>query len=523
MTSLGPPRRARASPGTAWRVGVAAGLAALALFAASTAPGVEWQDSGTHQYRILTGLQEHPIGLALSHPLHYWLGRATLHVPLGNPAWRLNLLSAIAGASAVGLLAALVVRLTRSVSAAAFAAVAVATAHSFWQMSAVTETYTIAAALMVLEWTLLLQYVRTHQVAWLLAVFLANGLHVADHLLGMLTLAPYGILLLERMARRRAPLWALPAAGAFWALGAAPYLLLCAAFYGHTGDLLRTLHSALFGGGAWLPGWANAVLNTRPTTGQLAIAALSLGYCFPNAVPFVALLGMLRRPARRRVIFRYVLLAQTVIIVAFVARYSIRDLYTYFVPVCALMGLWFGLGVALLLRSWPEPRSRRPLLLLLCVNALLPLAVYTVFPHMARAWRLVPNLGRDMPFRDEYLTYFRPWRTGDNAAARFAAETLRRAGPNGWVIADSAPVFTLAAWQQVYGGPPGVLIFWREFCLTDRAHPTITEADVDTFLARGGCVVAFPSDDVAAFLPGRVPPRPSPDDWVILGAAGGPQ
>lgn len=507
--------QAQALRAATW-VGLLAGLGALLLFVSSASPGVEWQDPGIHQYRILTGLLEHPLGLALAHPLHYWLGRAMLHVPVGYAPWRLNVMSGIFGAIAVGLLGALVTRLTRSVTAAIFAVVTVSLAHSFWQMSAMTETYTLAAALMLVEWMILLTYARTRHVGWLLALFFVNGLHVADHLLGLLTLAPYGILLLERLARRRTPWWTLPAAGLLWTVGAAPFLVLCASFYAHTGDLALTLHSALFGGAGWLPGWANEVLNTRLSFGQLAIAVLSFGYCFPSAVPVIALLGMLRRPVRRRALFRNVLLAQTVIIVVFVARYSIRDLYTYFVPVCALFALWFGLGVALLLRRWPERGRQRTVIALLSLNAILPLVVYMVFPAMAREHNWVRSHGRDLPFRDEYVAYFRPWRTGDDSAEKFAAETLRLAGPGGWVITDSTPGFALAAWQYLHGGPPGARVYWREFCLTDRTLRPITEADVDDFLAGGGRVVAIPSPEAATLLPGRVPPHPAPDDWVVL-------
>jgi len=134
-----------------------AGLLALLLYVATGSRGVEWQDSGTHQYRIITGQIGHPVGLALTPPLHYWLGRGILHLPIGEPAYRLNLLSAICGATGVGLLAALVVQLTRNRYAAALAALALGLSHAYWQMSAVTETYTLACALMLAEWLLLLR------------------------------------------------------------------------------------------------------------------------------------------------------------------------------------------------------------------------------------------------------------------------------------------------------------------------------------------------------------------------------
>lgn len=57
-----------ACPTSPVRIGVAAFAAALALYLATCSRGVNWQDSGMHQYRILTGMLENPLGLALSHP-----------------------------------------------------------------------------------------------------------------------------------------------------------------------------------------------------------------------------------------------------------------------------------------------------------------------------------------------------------------------------------------------------------------------------------------------------------------------
>ncbi|MCK4343379.1 MAG: DUF2723 domain-containing protein, partial [Phycisphaerae bacterium] len=333
-------------------MGFVSGGVALVLYATTCAGGVEWQDPAVHQYRIVTGQLENPLGLALSHPLHYYLGRAALLLPLGEPLFKLNLMAGLFGALGVGVLAGLIVRLTRSRLAGGLAAATLALSHSYWQMSALTETYTLAAALMTIEWALLLRYVRTQRPIWLLAVFAVNGLHVADHLLGLLTLATYGVLLLDRIVRRRvAPAW-LPLAVGVWLVTASPYLTLVISHFQHTHDLAETLQSALFGGGTASPGWTGDVLNVQISAGQIKLAAMTFGYCFPSAAGLVALVGLARRTRGRRRIIRRVLLAQTVLIFLFVGRYSIVDLYTFFVPVCTLTAFWFGLGVAWL----PHPR-----------------------------------------------------------------------------------------------------------------------------------------------------------------------
>jgi hypothetical protein len=483
------------SPGAA-RLGLIAGLAALILYAATGSRGVEWQDPGIHQYRIVTGQLEHPFGLALSHPLQYWLGRAALHVPLGDPLHRLNLVSAIFGAVGVGMLTGLVLRLTRSPLAASLAGATLGLTHAYWQMSALTETYTIAAALLIAEWACLLRYVRTRQPVWLLAVFACNGLHVADHLLGLLPLATYGVLLLERIIRRRLAARWLLAAAAVWLVAASPYWTLVVQHWQRTGDAGETVRSALFGGSARSPSWGGDVLNVRPSAAQVKLAGMTFGYCFPSAAGLLALVGLLRRVHSRRRVFRWVLLAQTLIIVVFVGRYTIKDLYTFFLPVCALTALWAGLGVAWLLRRFERGAARRWLVGLLVANALLPVVVYYCFPIVAkqRGW-----LGSQLPhiaFRDAYTHFFRPWRFDQHSAEEFSRAALAATGAGGWLLADSTTAYTVAVTYLVYGGPPDVRVYWWRDCLTDRNQPRLTDEELLARVEQNGRVLGVPSTTV---------------------------
>lgn len=512
---VGPRERGHRSPGRAGAVGAVAGLAALLLYVGTGARGVEWQDSGVHQYRIVVGQLEHPRGLALVHPLHYWCGRAALWGLPGDPVHKINLMSGAFGAVAVGVVAGLVARLTRSAVAGAAAAAALALAHSFWQMSAVSETYTVAAALMTTEWVLLWRYVRTRRPAWLVAVFAVNGLHVADHLLGLLTLATYGVLLLERFARRRVRLGTVATAAIAWLITAAPYWGLVVAQYGRTGELGATLREALFGGGAGVEGFAGPVLNTRLSLAQLKLAFMTYAYCFPSVTIPVALWGLLQRAGGRKRLFRRVLLAQTVLIVVFVGRYSIKDLYTYFVPVCAVTTLWFGWGGARLWRARLVPRARVALGALLVLNAVLPLGVYLVFPRLAESRGWLRAQMRDIPYRNEYDHFLRPWRMMDDSAARMARAALEQVGAGGWIIADSTTAPPVAVEYLVHGGPPGVHVYWLRDGLTGGREPLTDEA-LRRHVAAGGRTILVPSSQVGHLVPAPLRIEKSVPFWTVV-------
>jgi hypothetical protein len=499
-----------------WGVfGLVGGGLALALYGLTGARGVEWQDSGIHQYRILTGLLEHPVGLALAHPVHYWLGRAALCVPAGDPVWKINFLSALGGAATVGLLTALVGVLTRSTWAAVLAAATLALAHVFWQMSALTETYTLAAALMTLEWLLFWRYLRTRQPAWLVAVFATNGLHVADHLLGLLTLVTYGVLLLDRIVRRRIHWSWLFAAAAAWLATASPYWTLVLAHFQRTGDVSETLRNALFGGGAGSPGFEQQVLNTSLSLSQLKLAVLTLGYCFPSLAGLVALVGVLRRSGGARRRFRRLLLVQTLVVFVFVGRYSIRDQYTYFVPVCVLTALWFGVGAAALLRRWQDTR-RRVLIALLVGNAALSVVVYFAFPPLARERGWFRGQMRAIPYRDEYSHFLRPWRFLDDSPARLARGALTQAGADGWIMADSTTVFPIAVAALTTRAPEKLRIYWTTgTCLVPPGGEPFTRDALRAHVAEGGSVLAVPSPEIEPFVGSGFRVDKSAVFWVI--------
>jgi len=500
----------------AGRTGLRAGLGALIVFLATASPGVEWQDSGFHQYRIITGQLESPLGLAVSHPLHYHLGRLVVLTRFGNPAAGLNLLSGLCGALAVGLVAGLVTRLTARPAAAYAAAAALALSHSFWQMSVVTETYTLAAALMALEWTLVLGYARHRRPAWLLVLFAVNGLHVADHLLGLLPLATYGVLLLAQVVRRRVGAGWLIACAVAWLLAAGPYVTLVIQHGRNTGDWAGTLRSALFGGGSAGGGWSSEVLNTAVSMDQLGQALLTFGYCFPSATGLVALAGLARRARGRRALFWWILAAQTVLVCGFVGRYPIRDLHTFFVPVCTLTAVWFGSGTAVLLRRARRPRARQWLAAALVANAALPVGVYAVFPGLARERGWLRGQLRAIPYRDAYTYVFCPWRAGNDSAARFARAVLADAGDGGWVFADTTTAFPVALTCLLTpeavaphggAGAPGTAdtglrrVIWQRRDLLAPGYVEIPLAEIEAHVASGGGTSVVPSVELNGLFP----------------------
>jgi len=129
-----------------------AGLLALAVYIRSLAPGLLWGDSAEFQFAAWLGGFAHPTG----YPLYLILGWLWSHIfPFGEPAYRMNLFSALWGGAAVALLSLLVMRSLRFVDRSAGAgptrlvgfgaALAFTFTPTFWSQAVIAEVYTLHA------------------------------------------------------------------------------------------------------------------------------------------------------------------------------------------------------------------------------------------------------------------------------------------------------------------------------------------------------------------------------------------
>ncbi len=134
---------------------IALGLGALtfALYASTAAPGLLDGDPGEFQFAAWRWGLAHPTG----YPLYLILGGLWQHgLALfgADPAWALNLLSALFGAATVALLYDFTVHTLplgpARRPAALFAALLLALNPTFWSQSTIAEVYTLHALLIVL-------------------------------------------------------------------------------------------------------------------------------------------------------------------------------------------------------------------------------------------------------------------------------------------------------------------------------------------------------------------------------------
>lgn len=448
---------------------------AFVLYAATCAPTVLWQDSGLFVYRIWHNDLQGKLGIALAHPVYIMLGVVAKLIPVGELAWRINMLSAIFGAIAVANLFLLLRLWLDKVWPAVISAVTLAVSWTFWQNAVIAEAYTLYAAQLFTELLVLLQYIQTKRTGYLCLLGLLNGLAIANHLWGVFPLACYGVYILSLLLKRRIGLKVLIVFVALWIVGAAPYEYLIVKNVIATGDIKGTIESALFGNI-----WQGAVLNTNLSARVFLenMVFIALNFPTPNFVLLLIGAAVLYKKAPSRA-FANIILAAAVLYFVFAFRYTVPDRHVFFLPFYCLAALFIGLGAEWLLARCGSVR----IAVLVTLMALLPVASYFVTPQIARKYYKGLAERRQRPYRDEYTYWLVPWKTGYNGAERFATEALQSVEQGAVVYAYTTDVHPMLYMQQVKGLRPDVKI------VSDYDHsagaPVLDKASTPSILAEG--------------------------------------
>jgi hypothetical protein len=414
-----------------WMEYLAVLAAAGILYVATVAPGPLWQDNGMAQVRVLEHDYVGQLGLALAHPLFYLIAQAFQWLPFSESAFKTNLVSAVCAALTVAniylLLSLLLAGSRRRRAAAIIGAVSLLLAHTFWQHAALAEVYSVSTFVLTCELLAIVQFSRTGQIGWWLATWLLNGIECSNHVLAIITLAVIGGWSAYLFYTGRIRLyWVVPAL-AVWLVGCLPYEYLGYQSWRSGQSVGSVVHSMLFGK------YQSQVLNARLSARLLVSAVLVLGLNFPTPNLLLIPAGLGTGRTRLPDGLYHILLAATVLHLAFAMRYPVRDQYTFFIIPVLFLAVWLGLGAA-----WALERGAPSLRAVLIAFALIPPVVYALVPRVRAAQRYVARITfPPIPYRDEATFFFHPWKTGYCGADRLVQEVFSGAPSGGIILADS--------------------------------------------------------------------------------------
>ena len=157
----------------------------------------------------------------MTHPsgymTHILIGKLFTFIPIGNIAWRVNLMSAFFGALAVAQVY-LIGRLLNGRRAAALASSALlALTQGFWWRALIAESYATAAGFIASIWLLILLWERTRKWGYLLAAGWLGGLSLGIH--STIVMTAVSVLIIMVTSARTRSAWIAASLGAL--LGAA--------------------------------------------------------------------------------------------------------------------------------------------------------------------------------------------------------------------------------------------------------------------------------------------------------------
>ncbi len=350
-------------------------LVALFLIAFSTylitlAPTITWRNDGADGGDLIAAAYTLGIAHPPGYPVYVALGKLFTLLPIGDIAYRVNLMSAFFAATTVVLVYLITLGLCRSLSrevdtragarriAASAAALSFAFSPTFWSQATIAEVYTLNAFFVAVLFYLLLKWAagRRQQTAsnnakpttpWLLLAAFTYGLSLGNHP-SMLMFGPAGLfLIVEGKRYNRTHLKGLLAAGLPFLLGLSVYLLLPVRAMQHPPVNWGDPHT--WSGFLWTVSgeqyrrFAFALPPSHIPARASAWAGLLVRQ-FGWWGLLTGLIGLWCCVNRDRTFSAFSLLAFSAVVI-YAIGYNTTDSYVYLIPSYLVFATWLGVGI----------------------------------------------------------------------------------------------------------------------------------------------------------------------------------
>jgi 4-amino-4-deoxy-L-arabinose transferase-like glycosyltransferase len=344
--------------------GLLAALAAFVLYWRTLAPTVLYYDYPAMRDSTALQVKAYLLGIpdVTGYPTYAMLTHLFTYLPFGDPAYRVNLASAVFGAATVFLFYLVCRRLTGRTSPSLAAALLFALSETFWSQAVIAEVYTLNTLFVAAIVLVLLIWRDERRDLYLLLTAFLMGLSLTHHLTSGLLL-PAGLLFVLLVDRSRILQRRLVFGGVgLFLLGLLPYLYLPArasmeatsravlvhptlvvqdpSIFGGFFDLVTggDFRGAMFTfGPAELPGrfvYYLGYLSEQFHPGFLAVALLGVAYLLAKDWAALALLGSLYLGW-----------------LFYALEYDIADVYYQFIPTYLVLAVFVAAGLAALLRG----------------------------------------------------------------------------------------------------------------------------------------------------------------------------
>jgi len=429
-------------------------LAAFCVYLATTAPGLTWSHEGADGGDLITAAYTLGIPHPPGYPLYVLIGRLFAALPMGNVAYRLNIMSATCASLTIFLfyrwtwdwLQRSTPQLpdTLATAAASSSSALLAFSRLFWSQAIIAEVYTLNALAFILVLSLFWRWETPSPrspTLWLALGALVLGLGLGNHVTLLFLLPPLLYWVLSSPRRRELGWREAILVGACFLGGLSIYLYLPVRAMAKPpldwGDPVTWGRFVWMVSGALYRHYVYALpLGFVPV--RLAKWAGDLVWQFGPWGVALGLMGIWELAAGAR---RVLLFTASIFLLysAYAIGYNTADSFVYLLPAYIVWALWIGRGVLsawdMLGGSWQDWRHVVSIVLVLCC-----------LPLISVLWNW-PALDLSQ----------------DHEATAYMSAVLEALPPEAIVItASDRHTFSLWYVQQVEGERPDVLVLDRD-------------------------------------------------------------
>ena len=373
-------------------------------------------------------LQVHASVLGITQPTGYptytMLAYLFTYLPFGDPAYRVNLASAVFGAAAVFVLFFAAWRLSGRIWAGVTGSLAFAVGNIFWSQAVIAEVYTLNALFVVSVVLMLLLWRDTRRDRYLLAAAFLMGLSLTNHVTSGLLL-PTAALFVSAVDHRKLLDRRLILKGAgLFILGLSPYLYLPVraligppVYEADPGSFARFFELVAgreFGIRFWTFGW-DEFLSRLVSLWSYLLEEFHPGLLL---VALVGIITMLLKDRAGALLVGIPFLGWLV----YAIGYDIFDYFIYFIPSYLMLALFVAIGAATIFEGTERLVSRSPSFLRTATPVLVSIALL---------YLTVADVGEDYSVED---------RSEDLMGRRIVEVVAEKTEPDATVLHHRSPL-----------------------------------------------------------------------------------
>ncbi len=462
-------------------------MLALGFYLYTLAPSVNWADGARMQMDVMLGGSSYAymdevasaptdglpfdrLGVAAwDHPLYVMLGQAFLWFPAKDPAYLINLMSAVMAALAVWVTYRIAFALVKDQWATAIGILALIVSHTFWFHAVTTEVYTLNILFMALliEQTLLWSETQTWRALYVFS--LLAGLGTANHRLFPLIILPAGAFILASSNN-----WRKFLGGLFGLHGLKIAILFTAGFSPWWIQFIR-MARILGVSLTWELAGTFSLIESRLASNSWNTIILNLvgyfGWLLYQFTPLGLWLGILgiRWMYKNHSKVALFLLSTGIIHIAFSANFSVADRFNFHLPSYWIFSLLIACGA----KHLQDCRASSTLVsitnirvALLAGIVILPISLYSIAPKALQWYGVTERDFGIYPIgigvRDTARYFLNPNKRGDDSATKFGRTTMEKLAPNALILtpktSEQEAYVVLRYFQRVQGMRPDVRI-----------------------------------------------------------------